>query len=57
VFAGLKKYFDISYASVERAGEIDCGDCMPYENHLQIFVCRRQRAPLAARWASLKHYE
>ena len=31
------------FASVELAGEIDCGDCMPYENHLSIFICRRMK--------------
>jgi dolichyl-phosphate-mannose-protein mannosyltransferase len=46
------------FASVERAGTIDCGDCMPYENGQSIFVCRGLRPPLLPqRWASLKHYE
>ena len=45
------------FASVELAGTIDCGDCMPYENHLSIFICRGLKAPpLAERWVSLKHY-
>ena len=45
------------FASVELAGEIDCGDCMPYENHLSIFICRGMKVPLAEVWPSLKHYE
>jgi len=46
------------FTSVTDAGEIDCGDCMPYENHLRIFVGRGMRPPsLPARWAEFKHYE
>jgi hypothetical protein len=45
------------FASVEPAGETDCGDCMPYENHLPIFVCRGARPPLSEVWAALKHYD
>jgi hypothetical protein len=46
------------FASVELAGTIDCGDCMPYENGQSIFICRGLKPPLLAeRWPSLKHYE
>jgi hypothetical protein len=45
------------YTSVEQVGETDCGDCMPYENHVPIFLCRGIRTPLPERWASLKHYD
>ncbi|MEO6238653.1 MAG: glycosyltransferase family 39 protein [Vicinamibacterales bacterium] len=46
------------FTSVERAGQIECGDCMPYENGLPIFVCRGLKPPaLAARWQSFKHFD
>ena len=46
------------FASVELAGETDCGDCMPYENDLSIFICRGLKPPsLAERWQEFKHYE
>lgn len=45
------------FSSVEVAGEIDCGDCMPYENHLSIFICRGLKAPMTALWPSLKHFD
>jgi len=46
------------FTSVEVAGEIDCGDCMPYENHLSIFIGRGMRPPpLTERWTSFKHYD
>jgi hypothetical protein len=44
-------------ASVEPAGQTDCGDCMPYENHVAIFICRGIRTPLPQLWPSLKHFE
>ncbi len=45
------------FTSVELAGETDCGDCMPYENHQPIFICRGLKPPpLAEQWTGLKHY-
>ena len=44
-------------ADVEPAGETSCGDCMPYENHLPIWICRRPVTPLSEVWPQLKHYE
>ena len=48
---------DPLFTDIEQVGETDCGDCMPYENHLPILVCRGPRQPLAAVWPSLKHYD
>ncbi len=45
------------FGDVAPAGETSCGDCMPYENHLPIWICRRPLTPLAQRWLDLKHYE
>jgi Dolichyl-phosphate-mannose-protein mannosyltransferase len=45
------------WGDVEAAGETSCGDCMPYENHVPIWICRRPLMPLAARWPDLRHYE
>ena len=45
------------WRSVEPAGETECGDCMPYENHVPIWVCRGPTTPLAEMWPRLKHYE
>jgi 4-amino-4-deoxy-L-arabinose transferase-like glycosyltransferase len=44
------------FASVEAVGETDCGDCMPYENHLPIYLCRGLHPSLGEQWAALKHY-
>jgi hypothetical protein len=50
-------WVDEHFASVERVGETDCGDCMPYENHLPILACRSPRIPLAELWPRIKHFD
>jgi len=45
------------FASVERAGTVDCGYCMPYENHQTIFVARHLNGDLREIWPGLKHYD
>src|SRR5262249_50084077 len=46
------------FASVEQAGVVDCGDCMPYENGQFIFICRGLKPPpLGERWPQFRRYE
>lgn len=45
------------FTSVEQVGTIDCAYCMPYEDQRPIFVGRGPRAPLAALWPRLKHFD
>jgi hypothetical protein len=53
-----RETLDRRFTAVEEAGVVDCGDCMPYENGQQIFICRGMKPPqLPERWPSLKHYE
>jgi len=54
---GSEDLLRASFERVERAGTIECGRCMPYENHRPIFVGRQRRRPLAEVWPSLKHYD
>jgi hypothetical protein len=49
---GLLELFE----SVELAGRTDCGDGMPYEDELPVWVCRRLRLPVAELWPSLRRY-
>ncbi len=47
-----------SFEQVEAAGTIDCGLCMPYENHRPIWICHRLRRPLASEvWPEVRHFE
>lgn len=45
------------FRSVQLAATTDCGDCMPYENHLGIYLCRDMHPPLGQLWPEFKHYE
>lgn len=51
--SGLRELF----THVEQAGLVRCGDCMPYENDLPLWVARGPRTPLATLWPSLRHYQ
>ncbi len=44
------------FESVERAGTSSCDHCMPYEDDLPIFICRRAKRPLGQLWPKTKHY-
>ena len=45
------------FTQIVQVGETECGDCMPYENHLPIFVCRGLKIPLATWWERQKHFD
>ncbi len=57
VLARNRARLDTLFTSVEKMSETECGDCMPYENHVPIFVCRGMKTSLAELWPSLKHYQ
>ncbi|MDE3154211.1 MAG: glycosyltransferase family 39 protein [Acidobacteriota bacterium] len=44
------------FGSVVQAGQVECGDCMPYEEHQPIFVCRDPRMTLQQLWPRFKNY-
>jgi len=46
-----------SFTSVEPAGMIRCGYCMPYENNQTVYVCRHLRASPVVLWPRAKHYD
>jgi hypothetical protein len=45
------------FASVELAVVSDCDYCMPYEDKMNIFICRGLKAKLADVWPEEKHFE
>jgi hypothetical protein len=49
----LKRLFD----EVEQAAIIRCKYCMPYENNLPVYVCRRPKFPITEVWPQIKHYD
>jgi hypothetical protein len=47
---------ELTFESVEYAGETDCTHCMPYENHKPIYLCRRIEQPLDEIWPQVKMF-
>jgi hypothetical protein len=44
------------FESVEVAGVTSCRYCMPYENNLRIYVCRKLKVPFKKFWPNLKKF-
>lgn len=57
IIGGDKEDHLQSFESVEPAGLVRCGYCMPYENNQTVFVCRRLKATPAELWPRAKHYD
>ena len=45
------------FASVELAGVSKCKYCMPYENNVNIFICRGLKVDIKESWKHEKHYD
>ena len=45
------------FASVELAGVSKCKYCMPYENDVNIFLCRGFKYNIKEAWQHEKHYD
>jgi hypothetical protein len=45
-----------SYSDVREAGRIECGYCMPYENHRAIYVLRNRLRPIDEIWRTSKTF-
>jgi hypothetical protein len=56
VFAGTRERLQNRFENVQQAGTVDCGLCMPYENHRPVFICRHPKRPWALQWRELKHF-
>ena len=48
-------YLDF-FEEVEQAAMIRCDYCMPYENNLPVYICRKLKRPLEEIWNSIKNY-
>jgi len=44
------------FEQVETIGRVGCDYCMPYEDDLEIFLCRDLKAPLADAWPEIKNF-
>lgn len=46
-----------SFEEVKQAGVIECGYCMPYENHNPIFLCRGLKVDPKLVWPRVRHFD
>ncbi|HVT58984.1 MAG TPA: glycosyltransferase family 39 protein [Thermoanaerobaculia bacterium] len=45
------------FREVERAATIECGLCMPYENHRPVWICHGLKPSVPEFWSRIKHYD
>jgi hypothetical protein len=45
------------FSDVQEAGQTACEYCMPYENHLPIYVAHGLNAPLEELWPGVKNFQ
>jgi hypothetical protein len=44
------------FEQVERVDTVRCRYCMPYQNELPVYLCRRLKLPVREVWGRLKNY-
>jgi hypothetical protein len=57
VIGGQEARLRTQFEDVQRAATIECGRCMPYENHRPVWVVRGLRGSVAGIWPHVKHYD
>lgn len=57
ILGGDREDLERRFESVELAGRASCDYCIPYEDDLPIYVCRRLRLEVEELWAVAKHYD
>lgn len=57
ILGGSLDDHEASFESCELVGVSTCDYCMPYENNVNIFLCRNLKMPLGTAWPKVKHYE
>lgn len=45
------------YKEVEHADTFTCDYCMPYENNMEIYLCKGLNVSIKSSWPRLKHYD
>jgi hypothetical protein len=46
-----------SYRDVIQVGVFKDDYCMPYENNMPVWICKKRNTPLQNDWANFRHYE
>lgn len=56
VLGSSKEQLERSFESVQKITTSTCTYCMPYENNLSVFICRKIKVPLKEVWPEIKKY-
>jgi hypothetical protein len=57
VIGGEQERLAQLFASVELAATVECGYCMPYENHQPVWIVHDLGLPIDELWPRLKHFD
>jgi len=56
-FGGRREDLEQIFDQVELYTTVDCGYCMPYENHRPVWICRQPKVSLEEMWPRMKHFD
>jgi hypothetical protein len=56
VIGGNEEENRAACGSLEKVGEVQCGYCIPHENHQPISICRELKIPPADLWPRIKRF-
>jgi hypothetical protein len=54
---GNQERWSARCGELRQVATIECGDCLPYENHRPVWLCRGLRLPVEDLWREIKHYD
>ena len=57
ILGGDRARLEELFGSLTQVTTVECGMCMPYENHKPVYVGRGMRRSWAELWPLLRHYE
>jgi Dolichyl-phosphate-mannose-protein mannosyltransferase len=57
LLGGPRDRLEQLFTSLEQVGTVECGYCMPFENHKPIYIGRGMKRRWSDLWPTLKHYE
>jgi hypothetical protein len=57
LLGGDRERLEALFSSVTLVTTVECGDCMPYENHKPVYVGRAPLRPLSSVWPEIAHYD
>jgi hypothetical protein len=56
LLGGPEDRLRVAFPDLTRVATVECGYCMPYENHKAIYVAREMAVPWNEIWPKIRHY-